>query len=81
MACSRNKVTHCTACMPRVKDPAKWFSKIVRIIHYPRDMNHLNNLLFFPVLNLEIRRFNMASAVSRLSSVDNVDASFVVFID
>ena len=81
MTCSRNKVTHCTACMPRVKDPAQRFGKVVRIIHDSRDMNHLNNLFFFPVLNLEIRSVNMASTVSRLSSIDNVDVGFIVFID
>ena len=78
---TRIKMSHCTACVSRMKNPSKGLSKIVTTIYDPRDMNHLNNFLFFPVLDLEIRSFNMASTVSRLSSIDDVDAGFVVFLD
>ena len=54
MACSRNKVTHSTSSVLRVKNPAERFSKVVTIIHDPRDMNQLDNLLFSSVLDFEI---------------------------
>ena len=81
MECGRNKVTHSTRGVARVKNPAKGFSKIVTVIGYPRDMNQLDNLLFSPVLELEIRSFNMTGTISRMPGVDNIEVGFVVFID
>ena len=64
-----------------MKNPAKRFNEIVIVIDYPRDMNQLDNILFSPVLDLEIRSFNMLGTISRMTSIDNVNAGFVVFID
>ena len=49
-------------------------SKFVTVIDYPRDMNHLNNFLFLPILDLEIRSFNMLCAVGRMMSIDKIYA-------
>ena len=81
MECARNKVTHSTMGVLRVKNPAKGLSEVISIEDYPRDMNQLDNLLFSPVLDLEIGSFNMASAISRMTCIDNINAGFVVFID
>ena len=81
MACSRNKVIHSTLSVLRVKNPTERFSKVVTIINNPRGMNQLDDLLFSPVLDLEIGSFNMASAISRMTCIDNIDADFVVFVD
>ena len=81
MECARNKVTHSTTGVTRVKNPAKGLSEIITVIDYPRDMNQLDNILFSPVLDLGIRSFNMLCTISRMTSIDNIDAGFVVFID
>ena len=67
--------------MWRVKYPAKGLSEIVTVIDDPRDMDQFDNILFFPVLDLEIRSFNMSCTISRMTSIDNVGAGDVVFID
>ena len=72
-------MTHSTTGVSRVKNPAKGLSEVVGIIDYPRDTNQLNNLLFSPVLDLEIRSFNMLGTISRMTGIDNIDAGFVVF--
>ena len=81
MECARNKVTHSMTGVSRVKNPAKGLSDIVTVIDYPRDTNQVDNLLFSPVLDLEIRSYNMSGTISKMTSIDNVDAGFVVFID
>ena len=77
----RNKVTHSTTGVSRVKNPAKELSEVVRIIDYPRDMNQLDNFLLSQVLDLEIRSFNMPGTISRTMGIDKIDADFVVFVD
>ena len=81
MECARNKVTHSTTDVSRVKNPVKGLSEVVGIIYYPRNMNQLDNLLFSPVLDLEIKSFNMSGTISRMTGIDNIDAGFVVFVD
>ena len=81
MECTKNKVTHSTTGVSGVKNPAEGLSEVVGSIGYPRNMDQLDNLLFSPVLDLEIGSFNMASAISRMTCIDNIDAGFVVFID
>ena len=75
----RNKVSHSTTGMARVKKLTKQLSKIVGVINYHRDMNHLDNFLFFPILDLEIRSFNIACTVNRMMNIDNVDVGFIIF--
>ena len=81
MECARNKVTHSTSGVSIVKNLAKGLNEVVRIIYYPRNMNQLDNLLYYPVLDLEIRSFNMSGTISRMTGIDNIDTGFVVFID
>ena len=53
MECARNKVSHSTTRVSKMKNPVKGLSKVAAVIDYPRDMNHLDDFLFFPILDLE----------------------------
>ena len=81
MECTRNKVTHSTTGVLRVKNQAMGLSEFVNVIYYPRNMNQLDNLLFSSVLDSEIRSFNMSGTISRMTGIGNIYAGFVVFID
>ena len=81
MECARNKLTHSRLGVSRVKNPAEGLSEVVGNIYYPRNMNQLDNLLFSPVLDLEIQNFNMLGTISRMTGIDNIDKGFVVFIN
>ena len=74
-------MSHSTSSMVRMKNPTQGLSKIITIVDDPRDMNHLDNILLFPILDLEIGSFNMACTVGRMTSIDNVDTGFIVFIN
>ena len=65
----------------RVKNPTKRRSEIVRIIDDCTDMNHLDNIFLFLILNLKIGSFNMLCTVGWMMSIDNVDTGFIVFIN
>ena len=81
MECARNKVYHSTMGLLRVNNSSNTLSEIVVIINYHSDMNQLHNFLFFSILDLKTRSFNVSCTISKMTGIDNVDTCFVVLTD
>ena len=74
-------MSHDITRMPRVKDPAKRLSQVIRWIDDSRDVFHNNITAGFPILDCKEPDINMTRPFSRFIGIDNINCRLVIFID
>ncbi len=71
-------MTHKTACVESMQDPAEGLGEIIRRVHDPRAMFENNPILIFPVLNGQVLNLDVSGMLSGMTGIDNFDGGFII---
>ena len=74
-------MAHHAATVARVKNPTKWFAVSIRWIQNTWNVVETDVAAFFPGLDTKGWNINMTNAFSGVTGINDLDTSFIIFVD